>query len=471
MLLRRRARSELRKLSTQLVLDLPDWDEWNWFEEVFDSIRSIRLVGPDLVLGKLFDEIGFNAVVEDTSELLRHLVIARLVAPGSKLKTVRYLKDYTERDYDTDQIYRHMDELHSRHKTRIEQISYEHSLGVLGGKMSVVFYDVTTLYFEADREDDLRKSGFSKEGKHKKPQILLGLLVSVDGYPLAYELFEGSKYEGHTMLPVIEAFKKKYQLEQLVVVADAGLMSSKNVDQLRLEGYGFILGARIKNESTLIKNKILNLDLKDGQNKVIKKDKQLRLIINYSKKRAAKDAYNRQRGLDRLEKNLAKGKLTKSHINKRGYNKYLKMQGDIQISIDYQKFEQDAAWDGLKGYLTNSKLPTKLLVNTYRELWKIERAFRIAKTDLGIRPIYHRVPKRIEIHICIAFMAYKVFKELERQLKLKKVHMSAERAIEILKTIQAVTIQHPKTGNFKNMMLIKTQQQQQLLQAFDIPLG
>jgi len=470
-MLRRRARNELRELSAQLVLDLPDWEEWNWFEEVFDSIRSIRLVGPDLVLGKIFDEIGFGQIVEGSSELLRHLVIARLVAPGSKLKTVRYLKDYTDKDYDVQKIYRYMDELHSTHKSHIEQISYEHSLGVLGGKMSVVFYDVTTLYFEADREDDLRQSGFSKEGKHKHPQILLGLLVSVEGYPLAYELFEGSKYEGHTMLPVIEAFKKKYQVEQLVVVADAGLMSNHNVEQLMAQGHEFILGARIKNESAAIKNKILELDLKDAQNKIIKKTKQLRVIINYSKKRAAKDAYNRQRGLNRLEKNLAQGKLTKSHINKRGYNKYLKMQGDIQISIDYHKFEQDAAWDGLKGYLTNSKLSAKLLVKTYRELWKIERAFRIAKTDLRIRPIYHRIPKRIEAHICIAFMAYKVFKEFERQLKLKKVTLSTERAIEILKTVQSITLQHPTTGSYKNMMLIKNQMQQELLQKFDIQLG
>ena len=337
--------------------------------------------------------------------------------------------------------------------------------------MSVVFYDVTTLYFEADREDDLRQSGFSKEGKHKHPQILLGLLVSVEGYPLAYEIFQGSKYEGHTMLPVIEAFKQRYGLDKLVVVADAGLMSGKNVEQLLSGGYEFVLGARIKNESKHITKKILELELEDGQHKIIKKDKPLKLIIHYSPKRAAKDKYNRERGLKKLEKNLASGKLTKSNINNRGYNKYLKMKGEVQLSIDYQKFEQDAAWDGLKGYLTNSTLSAKLLINTYHELWKIERAFRITKTNLRIRPVYHRIPKRIEAHICIAFIAYKVFKELERQLRLKKVDISAERAIEILKTIQTITIQHPKTRMYKDMILAKTKQQQDLLLAFNIQLG
>ena len=286
--LRRRARSFLRDIRFQLDLDLPDTEELDWFEQVFDSISSLRLTGPDLVLGKIYDDIGFSSVGE---ELLRHLVIARLIAPGSKLKTVRYLEDYTGRSYDTDQIYRYMDVLHRQHKTQAEQISYEHSLKVLGDKMSVVFYDVTTLYFEADREDDLRQSGFSKEGKHKHPQILLGLLVSVEGYPLAYEIFQGSKYEGHTMLPIIEAFKQRYGLDKLVVVADAGLMSGKNVEQLLSGGYEFVLGARIKNESKHITKKILELELEDGQHKIIKKDKPLKLIIHYSPKRAAKDKY------------------------------------------------------------------------------------------------------------------------------------------------------------------------------------
>lgn len=130
-----------------------------------------------------------------------------------------------------------------------------------------------------------------------------------------------------------------------------------------------------------------------------------------------KDAANRKRGLEKLEKNITKGKLTKQHINYRGYNKYLKLEGDVNISIDKEKYKADARWDGLKGYATNTLLTQEEIIENYNHLWQIEKAFRISKTDLRIRPIFHRLKGRIEAHICIAFCSYKIYKELERQLK------------------------------------------------------
>jgi transposase len=129
-----------------------------------------------------------------------------------------------------------MDKLYNKQKELVQQISYEHTLKVLAEQTHVVFYDVTTLYFEIDREDALRKTGFSKEGKHQNPQIVLGLLVSKNGYPFAYDIFEGNKFEGHTMLPVIDRFSKKYGISKLVVIADAGLLSKSNMEQIRTTG-------------------------------------------------------------------------------------------------------------------------------------------------------------------------------------------------------------------------------------------
>ena len=169
---------------------------------------------------------------------------------------------------------------------------------ILGNVISIVFYDVTTLYFQIDDEDEIRKRGFSKEGRHQNPQIVLGLLVSVGGYPLSYEIFEGNKFEGHTMLPIIESFKVKYNLDKLVIVADSGLLSNQNIADLQKKGYEFILGARIKNETGTIKEKILSLGLKDGESKIINKQNPLRLIISHSDKRAKKDMHNRERGIE-----------------------------------------------------------------------------------------------------------------------------------------------------------------------------
>lgn len=274
-------------------------------------------------------------------------------------------------------------------------------------------------------------------------------------------MFEGNKFEGHTMLPIIDSFKKKYNLQKLVIVADAGLLSNTNVKDLQAKNYEFILGARIKTESKQIKNQILSLQLKDGESTVISKD-DLKLIVTYSDNRAKKDKYNREKGLKKLEKSIKSGKLTKSSINNRGYNKYLKLEGEINVIIDSEKFDQDAKWDGLKGYLTNAKLPKEQILENYNHLWRIEKAFRVAKTDLQIRPIYHRKQKRIEAHICLTFVAYKLYKEIERLLEIKKSDWSVEKVIEVSKSIFQIEIKNPINGEIITQTILLTDEHRKL---------
>lgn len=449
----------ISKFGGQKTLDFSD--EPSLYKSVFESISSHTEVGTQLLLGKIFDDIGFNVVEDD---LFRRLVLSRLVYPASKMKTSDFLDRYRGVNYSVQQIYRYMDKFHSERKEFVQQISYQHTKRILGGKINIVFYDVTTLYFEIDREDDLRKAGFSKEGKHQNPQIVLGLLVSKNGYPLAYDIYEGNKFEGHTMLPVLDLFKEKYDLEQLIIIADSGLLSGANIEDLLSGGYEFILGARIKNEKRDIQQKILSLNLKNGESAIVDKD-DLKLIISYSDNRAKKDYENRRKGLLKLEKSIKTGKLTKSNINNRGYNKYLKLEGEIEITLDHQKFEADGAWDGLKGYLTNAKMSKDEIIENYGHLWQIEKAFRISKTDLKIRPIYHRLQHRIETHICISFVAYKIYKELERLLYEKQSHLSPEKAIEIAKSIYQIKAQ-TANAEVEHMLLI-TEEQKNLSQLFN----
>jgi transposase len=431
--------------------------------ELLEGIEQITVSGTEFLLGKIFDEIGFNSIGDD---LFRRLVLARLCFPASKLRTTDYLSKYQFFDIDVQQLYRYLDKLYNIHKPLVQQISYQHTLQILSNSISIVFYDVTTLYFEIDTEDDLRKTGFSKEGKHQQPQILLGLLVSVDGYPLAYEIFEGNTFEGHTMLPVIDAFKEKYNLETLVIIADSGLLSNANIAELQNKNYQYILGARIKNETATIKEKILSLSLTNGQSELIEKDEHCRLIITYSESRAKKDNANREKGLRKLEKQIKKGKLTKAGLNNRGYNKFLKLEGELNVTLDESKVNQDKKWDGLKGYLTNTTLSKEAIIDNYKHLWKIEKAFRIAKTDLKIRPVYHHLQRRIEAHICIAFAAYKIYKELERQLIVKKAGLSPEKAIDIAKTIYCIRITTQKTKEVIIKHLYLTDEQRYLAKLF-----
>lgn len=447
------------------ALEFDFTDELKTTHQVLDGIEQLTVKGTELVLGKLFDEIGFSKIKD---ELFRQLVIARICYPTSKLGTTDYLYKYHSTNVDVQTVYRYLDKLYNKQKELVQDISYRHTLKILNNKISIVFYDVTTLYFEVDNEDDLRKTGFSKEGKHQHPQIVLGLLVSIDGYPLAYEIFEGNKFEGYTMLPVIDGFKNKYKLNELVIIADSGLLSNDNITELQTKGYQYILGARIKNEKHDIQEKILKLKLNNGDSEIIQKNELTRLIISFSELRARKDQYNRKRALEKLEKQVNNGKLTKANINNRGYNKYLKLEGSVSISVDKEKAEADSKWDGLKGYLTNTTLSKEAIIDNYSQLWKIEKAFRITKTDLKIRPIYHFKSRRIEAHICISFAGYKVYKELERQLKEKKSPLSPEKAIDIAKTIYSITLTTPLTKERITKTLILNNEQKNLMSLFNL---
>lgn len=464
--LEKKAQLQVISLKKQGMLAFDKAAELEFVDTFVHHLDSFSLVGPELLLGRIFDQIGFNAI-EDS--LFRDLVITRLTYPVSKLKTVDYLFKYKGIELSVYSIYRYLDKLHKGQIEQVKAISLQHTLKLFSNVLSIVFYDVTTLYFEASEPDDLRKMGFSKDGKHQQPQIVLGLLVSENGYPLDYDIFEGNKYEGDTLLPVIEHFQAKYKSSKLIVVADAGLLSDKNIGLLKARNYQFILGARIKNESACIITQILNLQLQDNQSHVIHKGDE-RLIVNYRESRAHKDAHNRKRGLEKLEKDLKSGRLSKKQINNKGYNKYLKLQGDVSVTIDYEKYQQDAVWDGLKGYITNATLSKEEVIDKYNQLWNIERTFRISKSDLQIRPIYHRLKRRIESHICISFAACKVYKELERLLEEKKSDLSAEKAIDILKTIFKVTIQTPYSTTIHHRLIIKNHQQQELINLFDLKL-
>jgi len=267
---------------------------------------------------------------------------------------------------------------------------------------------------------------------------------------------------------VLAEFTQDYNLEKLIVVADSPMLSKANIEQLDKGGYQYILGGRIKNEPAHTKKKILALQLSDRQSAVIEKSEGTRLIVSYSEKRANKDRMNRQKGIERLTKRMKSGKLTKSSLNKRGYNKFLELKGEVHVRINETKIAEDERWDGLKGYQTNTNLPKQEVIDNYGQLWKIEKAFRITKHDLKIRPFYHRLPRRIHAHVCISFAAYKVYKELERQLREKKSDLSPEQAIDIAKSIYAIKVRTPTTNQTITKVLYLTEKQQELAKLFNL---
>lgn len=433
---------------------------------VVNNMDAVLINGTQLLLEQVYDDIGFNRIPD---EILRHLVIARVSQPGSKYATVDYLKSYYDEDIDLNHIYRYMDKLYNTQMELAQQISVEHTKKIFGGKIGLMFYDVTTLYFETAQRDALRESGFSKDGKTAESQVVLGLLVSEGGYPLSYSLFNGSQYEGFTMIPMIDDFRQRFDIgDDFVVVADSGLMNKTNVTLLQQAGYRYILGARIKNENESVKQWILSLDKTDGSSHEYIRLNGERLIISYSEKRAGKEAYNRKRGVARLKSAYKSGRITKQQVNKRGYNKFLEISKDIDVCISEKKIAEDSQWDGLKGYITNTDLDARRIIDEYHGLWVVERAFRISKGTLEMRPMFHFTERRIEAHICICFIAYKLYKELERMIGINRIGMSVDHVLDAAKTITTVRIRLPESNSYYTKTLFLTEKHLAIKPLFNL---
>lgn len=461
--LHREATDWIRHYGGQMTFPFEGVSSKEMATTIKNGICKAQLNGVQLLLNSIYDSIGFNAIEDD---ILRQLVIARISQPLSKSATVDYLTRYFGEEIKLHNVYRYLDKLHSSQQEQIQRISVEHTRKILGGTISIVFYDVTTLYFETTLVDELRTPGFSKDGKTTESQIVLGLLVSKDGYPLSYSIFNGAQYEGRTMIPVIDDFVSRYSIEDFVIVADSGLLNSRNIELLQAAGYKYIVGAKIRNESGRIKQWIISLPKTEGEyhEKVLKDNS--RLIVGYSSKRASKNRRNREKGLERLQKAYQSGRITKENINRRGYNKFLSISKDVRVEISSEKVYEDELWDGLKGYVTNTDLPANQVVEQYHGLWTIERAFRISKTNIEMRPMFHFTSKRIEAHICICFVALKVYKELERLVKVSNINLSVDRVLDIAKTIITIGIKSPCDENIVFETLFLTEEQNKIRPLF-----
>lgn len=460
--------TEIDKLHQKAILRINDLSQ-NLFSKSLDETSEKLLlknllsklttqdfvpIGDELIFGKIFNNIGCNNLFnnvksirkqEDKNFLFKSLVISRLLYPGSKLELINYLSYFKNIDITSDKIYRFLDTLYQDEiKSRIETCVFEHTKKVMNGEIIVTFYDVTTLYFESESEDDLRRVGFSKEGKIARPQIQLGLFTTLEGYPLSFEVYEGNKYEGHTLIDVLKKFQDRFQLDKKpIVVADRGMLNNDNIAYLENNNYKYILAYKIKNISNDLKEEIKNLTFIDDNvthniefKKVIpfagENDKKQtihvnqRLVLSYSTQRAKKDRYNRNKAVQRLENKIKSSKtITKKDLKLSYYAKYIDLDDNnskITFNINNQKIIEDEKLDGIKGFVTNDfTLTANEIIEHYNNQYEVERAFRISKTDLKIRPIYHRLETRIKAHILISFVSYAIYKEFDRKLKINDV--------------------------------------------------
>lgn len=373
--------------------------------------------------------------------LYQDIAIMRLIEPTSKLRTITLLQRYFQVSYAERTVYRLLPKL-IKQKEVIENAAYETARTNFGELFALVLYDVTTLYFESHEPDDeLRARGFSKDDKSKQPQIVVGLLVTPQGFPLMQEIYKGNKFEGHTMLDVIKQFQKRHADAKPVVVADAAMLSRENMQFLEDEGYRYIVGARLANTQRSFIDTIANkLARKDEITvRLPYPNRSFEVVCAYSSRREKKD--RRQ-----FEKQINKAMILVAQQEPGKRVKFVKksLNGESNFLLDIELKEKTEKLLGIKGYCTNipeSELSNKQVISYYHDLWRIEKAFRISKTDLKTRPIFHYEHDAIKAHVLLCFMALMMSKFLEI-----KTGLSVQRIRDILWNVHEAHIEDTFTG-------------------------
>ena len=358
------------------------------------------------LISKLIITIGLDKV---KNNLLLDLVILRMIEPASKLRSIELLDEYFGLNHRRQSYYQSAPQWLVL-KLKTESFALRFARKHYAFNFDLLFYDVTTLYFETFEEDELRKNGFSKDNKSQQPQILVALMVTKEGFPIAYEVFAGNTFEGHTIIPVVKSFILKNKVKEFTVVADAAMISIENIKALRESKINYIVGARLgnlSNELVAIIDK--SISRKDGKSIRIKTENGY-LICSYSSVRYRKDKYE-------MEKQIEKAKFVINNPSKNKKLKFTKSNGQ-NIELNQKLVDKTRKLLGIKGYYTNleeSIAENKTIINRYHELYKIEQAFRISKSDLRKRPIFHHKEEPIKLHLLICFMALLVSKHIELQ--------------------------------------------------------
>jgi transposase len=311
--------------------------------------------------------------------------------------------------------------------------------------LTVVLYDVTTLYFESARDgDEYKMPGYSKDGKHKDPQILVGLLTNMSGFPLGYETFAGNTFEGDTLLTALQNWQSQFSTSKLRVIADAGMLSKLNTEGLMTAGFDFIVGARLKSVPADLTKKLVALKKEDGAIHELRRS-DYRLVVTYSSTRAKKDLHTINKALTKAEAIIA-GEQTLTRRSKfvtsskvRSKDKDTSKQ---TLLLNQAAVDLDKALAGLKGYLTNmDNVPAEEIISQYRELIHVEQSFRMSKHDLQARPVFHHKEDSIKAHLLIVVMALAISRLLQ-----KDSGQSIQKIVEQLSQALSYTMEDTATG-------------------------
>lgn len=356
------------------------------------------------ILSAIIKKVGLSGI---NKQFLLDLVIMRILDPSSKLRSIELLETCFGIKHSRKSFYKSARNWLSL-KEEVEQIVIKFLKENYDFNFELLFYDVTTLYFETFDADEFRKQGFSKDNKFLQPQILVALMVTPEGFPVGYEVFPGNTFEGHTILPVVKAFIPKHSIKQFTIVADAAMISNDNVEELRKAGINYIVGARLGNIGNELFQRIHSSLVREDGNTIRLQTEKGYLICSFSNTRYRKDKYEMEKQIQRAEILLKEpGKIKKV--------KFLKTDNK-EPALNNELINRTKVFLGIKGYYTDleeSIVDNETVISRYHDLYKIEQAFRISKNDLKTRPIFHFKEEPIKLHLLICFMALVISKHIE----------------------------------------------------------
>ena len=406
------------------------------------------------IVGRVAAQIGLDKVL---GPLLLDLSIIRIFEPASKLRSIELLAECFGIRHRRQAYYESAPRWLDL-QGKVQAAAVEFAKARYSFRYDLVFYDVTTLYFESFTEDGLRKNGFSKDGKPQQPQVLVGLMVTREGLPIAYEVFAGNTFEGHTLIPLIKEFISKNKVGNFTVVADAAMLSAANIDQLRAEGINYIVGARMGSISEdLLDMVVERLPREDGRS-IRVKTRMGDLVCSYSKDRHAKDRHE-------MEKQLEKARQVINTPSKNKRLKFTKVNGGA-LELNQELVEKTAKVLGVKGYYTNldERLASNQdVIHRYHELYKIEQAFRVAKSDLRSRPVFHFKQEPVRLHILVCFIALVISKHIEIQ-----AGVSINRFVKECKKITDARILDTLTQKETSLRVKPTQSLERMIRKLDL---
>jgi transposase len=443
--------------------------------------------GAPKIVQKLWDMFDLDSMMRrcskdsrikfDISEAVKSIVINRFTKPSSKLQVFEQQKNYAgSKHMDLQCFYRCLDFL-SDHKDDLEKMIFFKNRHLFNMKIDVVFFDVTTLYFESSNVNALREFGYSKDCKFNEVQVVVGLLIDCEGRPVGLDVHPGNTFEGKTLEKALEKLKKRFEIRRIVVVADRGINSKLNLKAIKDCGYDYIVGSRLRKmpkpirlqaldldsykilsevcldedskgqKTDVIKMKVIDYlntittktyaDGAESKPKIKKETQQEKIILTWSSKRARKDEKDRQRLVHKAIAIVNNPSLMKES---RGAKKYIQQNTKEKITLRDDKIAEDAKWDGFYGIQTSSlTMTSEEIIAAYKNLWRIEESFRVLKFSLRVRPIFHWNPKRIKGHLMSCFLAFLLERTLELELKKNNVAYSVDK---IRKAINSLELTH-----------------------------